>query len=594
MFRDFRRKISSFFQAWKPYYETAIDVLIYQIISKPFFAAMLFILRELAYLLIRSTGRVAISSGDFSFIFRSWQGILLLIFSLICLFLYVAFDINTMVIYAADRMKGKEVRLSECIKEGILSIRKFFTVEGIGIILYIAFLSPLVGLGLSISLTSDLYIPTFITSVIEDRFLYHILYFIFILFFAFIGIIHIFAIYGIVAENMNVHEALKESRRLIRKNWKDFIGQHISFLMSILLMNVILLGIFLVAPILIIGHLPVTYHIYRMLVIFVLAGFYVSFFILNLMDIPFYVLWMTRIYLSYHYEEAVFIPRRNNREVYLFEVAAVIVWMGLLLASTYVNDNFDTFFKKDFDGRIIAHRAGGSEAFENSLEGIRKAVQLDIYGSEIDIQRTKDDHYILNHDNDFKRLYNDPHSSIQLELAQIEELTEKVAGVPKIATLEESLDTAKGKIVLFIELKGNSADKRMADDAVKMIREKDMVDECVLISLKYDLITYIESAYPEIKTAYLTFAVFGDVKELNCDYIGLEEEAASREAIRSIHSGNKKVLVWTVNERSSQKHFLLSEADYLITDNISQADVLISSLKMRNDFEIIFDWFLDF
>ena len=70
----------------------------------------------------------------------------------------------------------------------------------------------------------------------------------------------------------------------------------------------------------------------------------------------------------------------------------------------------------------------------------------------------------------------------------------------------------------------------------------------VLISLKYELIDYIETNYPDMQTGFLTFASFGNTAALNCDYIGLEEESATTDAINAIHKEGKKVLVWTANE----------------------------------------------
>lgn len=49
--------------------------------------------------------------------------------------------------------------------------------------------------------------------------------------------------------------------------------------------------------------------------------------------------------------------------------------------------------------------------------------------------------------------------------------------------------------MLFIELKGETADRQMADDTVKAVREYGMEDECVLISHKYELIDYIEPPF---------------------------------------------------------------------------------------------------
>ena len=163
-----------------------------------------------------------------------------------------------------------------------------------------------------------------------------------------------------------------------------------------------------------------------------------------------------------------------------------------------------------------------------------------------------------------------------------------IRGEP-VPTYEEMLIACKGRLVLFTELKGNTADIKMADDIVSIVKQYHMEDECVIISLKYDLIDYIETNYPEMQTGFLTFASFGKTAELNCDYIGLEEESATSDAIDAIHGEGKKVLVWTANEKGSQRHFLCTEVDGIITDNVSQAIEISAQLEERSDLDRMID-----
>ena len=174
----------------------------------------------------------------------------------------------------------------------------------------------------------------------------------------------------------------------------------------------------------------------------------------------------------------------------------------------------------------------------------------------------------------------------EMTLKEIRKLS--VDGEP-VPTFEDMMSASKGRMVLFIELKGSTADRKMADDAVALIRKYQMEDECVLISLKYGLIDYIETTYPDIQTGFLLFAAIGETAELNCDYIGLEEESATTDTIRSIHKEGKKVLVWTANEKGSQKQFLCSNADGIITDKVAQAMRIISVLEKRTDLERMID-----
>ena len=236
--------------------------------------------------------------------------------------------------------------------------------------------------------------------------------------------------------------------------------------------------------------------------------------------------------------------------------------------------------------KVIAHRGGGNEGRENTLSGLEKAWNAGAYGSEIDIQRTKDGNYVVNHDSTFKRVAGVDRKPEEMTLREVKKLS--VDGEP-VPTFEEMLIASKGRIVLFTELKGSTADKKMADDTVSLIKLYNMEDECVLISLKYDVIDYIETQYPEMQTGFLTFASFGNTAGLNCDYLALEEESATTDAIKSIHEEGKQVIIWTANEKESQRHFLCSDADGIITDNVVQAMELITELENRSDLDRMVD-----
>ncbi len=179
-----------------------------------------------------------------------------------------------------------------------------------------------------------------------------------------------------------------------------------------------------------------------------------------------------------------------------------------------------------------------------SRTGIRVDSYHGCYGSETDVQRTRDRHYIINHDTDFARLTGDPRKPSEMMLEDVKKLKIRdTAGngeLLSVPTLEEMLDHGKGKVKLFLELKGESADYDMADDVIKAVKERDMADDVVLISLNYDVINYAEHTYPEMETGVLIFGSVGDVTKLNCDMIIMEEEMSVDSTIRKIHDAGKK------------------------------------------------------
>lgn len=130
----------------------------------------------------------------------------------------------------------------------------------------------------------------------------------------------------------------------------------------------------------------------------------------------------------------------------------------------------------------------------------------------------------------------------------------------------------------------------MVEDVVKAVKERDMVEDVVLISLNYDVIDYAERKYPEMETGVLIFGSMGDVTKLNCDMIIMEEEmAAVVSTIRSIHDAGKRAGVWTVNTRRAMTRFLDSEVDFVITDDILMAIDVQKELDERTDYDIIKD-----
>ena len=82
-------------ESLKPYTQAMPDILNYQIVTKLLICIWMFLLGRLFQILLRSSGRVAVTSGDWQFLFTTWQGILILLLGLLSLFTYVAFDMNT-------------------------------------------------------------------------------------------------------------------------------------------------------------------------------------------------------------------------------------------------------------------------------------------------------------------------------------------------------------------------------------------------------------------------------------------------------------------------------------------------------------------
>ncbi len=572
-----------------PYVQALPGILQYQIFTKIILGLWLFLMGRLFRLLLNSTGRVAVSSGDILFLITSWQGILIFLCALISLYGYTAIDLNAKIILSKDLLGGNRIHALNILKKALRTITTFVNLRGLGVILYIMLIAPILGLGVSLTMTKGFYIPTFISSVIADTPILTVAVTALMIVFFSTGIANLFILHGVILDNLSAKEAGIQSRKLMKENWKDYLKQNVLFILVLAVLLIVLVLIVLVLPLALVQTLPLSDIARRILTVFFATSGVLLSFLADLFATPLYLMKITQLFYLYKQERPIpFHKREKNRLL-----AAVVILLWILVtgaASAVMSRQFDVLFPQESSVRIIAHRGGGTEGPENTVAGIERAWDIGVYGSEIDIQRTKDGTYVLNHDGNFQRVAGEKAKPEDMTLEEIKTLS--IEGEP-VATLEEALLATKGKGILFIELKGNTADQRMAVDTVKTVKEYGMEQECVLISLKYNVIDYIESTYPEIQTGYLTFASFGDTELLNCDYLALEEESATADAISAIHKQGKKALVWTANEKKAQKHFLNSLVDGLITDNITQASQLYSELRERTDLQRMADRILE-
>lgn len=585
----------------------------YQIISKLMIGLVVLpLFGLLSNYLIQSTGRTNISSGDFTSFLLSYQGITLLLVGLIVIVIIMGMDINAFIVMSSLIYEGKHnMKAKDVLIIGIKSIKYFFTPAGLLLAGYIAIVLPLVGMGISIGPFKNFQIPNFITSVIFNTPLYLGIYTIAILALTVISIVYIFTLHYVVIMQNNIRDALKNSRLLMMKHWKSFIKDYILSVIKLFFISVLLIVIILLM-LLIIGSLFKMTSIYRNTwSIFSLLTVSELMTYILFIAIPILVSIITKLFYKYNEKDGFDIRLSfKNKAVVLtdeektnkirvktkLQVGIFILCLMLFngLISYICAVNFKDLFRQPIRVDIIAHRAGGDLAAENTVEGVNKAISEGAKWVEIDVQRTRDGRYIINHDPTFDRVAGVNKKSKDMTFEEIKKLRVKnlfdnsKPSMP-VASLDDILLASKDKIGVFVELKGETADNKMADDVVKIIKKYNMQNQTVLLSLDYPMIRYIVEKYPNMKTGYLYYFTTGNVGDLKGDYLIMEEREATPEKIEEVHKANKKAIVWTVNTEESIDKFIHSEADGVITDYVKSVKDRIKKSNNRTDFEVLVD-----
>ena len=570
----------------------------------------------------------ALTTANIGYVLFSPQGLLIIILLLLMIFIYFFVELFGEIILTSDVFIGQNnssvfKMIISALKRSFLSIRLFLNPLALIVLVYIYIITPLIGIGYTVSLSKDFYIPKFIMDVIEQTKQYSILYNIFIIIMLFLGVIHCFTLHGVLLNKQSLSVAMKESRRIFRVHWKELLLRMFVMIVSLTLIQNIIFYILFRLPAntldAVSKSLPINYtvdtkdffsanHIYsgldikillvRVLSVFTLLESRFILVIIKLLCNAYFMLSLTRYFLDYNdntdIEYSVEYNVNNKRIKYTPKIIiCIIISMLFAFISIYLGLNIDLLYDDKYDSNIIAHRTAGKLANENSIEGLEVAISRGCYGAETDIQRTKDGYYIINHDDNFNRLAGVNKSPKDMTLGEIRELKLKdPARNDKeytVSTIEEFLDVIKGKIKLFIELKGVTADKQMVDDIVKIVKEKDCINDVALISLNYDVINYAEEKYKEFETGILFYGGIGNVLDMKADWILMEEELAGS-VLTSIDNNDKKYGIWTINNEKDMIKSFDYGTDGIITDDIDLYYKVKNEIRNRTDFQILKDW----
>ena len=371
------------------------EIRTFQMFTKLTIMLLTVVLAKIVTRLLESTSDGLVTTAILTLLFRSWQGLLALVLGFFAVLIYIAMDLLAQITLCDNILEGRPTETFRTLKRGFETLPKFLTPAGLPVILFIFLAVPLVGIGFGISLTRSVYVPSFIMDVILSTPVYLIVYIAGLLILLWLLLRYQFTLHGVMIDGLTVRDAKKQSVRFFRANWRDVMPR-----MLLAFLEVLLIG--------------------------TLVGYIVSL-------IPALLL----------------IPETQDDLLRRFLILFALAALALIMTVT-LNDDI----LRPADVGYVPHRAGGTMASENSLDGLEAAIEHGAYGSEIDVQRTKDGFYIINHDGTFKRLAGESRAPEEMTFEEVRALTfEDTTGNGKmqtVPTLEEMLDTIKGREKLFI------------------------------------------------------------------------------------------------------------------------------------------------
>ncbi len=216
---------------------------------------------------------------------------------------------------------------------------------------------------------------------------------------------------------------------------------------------------------------------------------------------------------------------------------------------------------------VISHRACAGHAPENTLAGIRAALQIGADAIEVDVQASADGVPVLMHDLTLDRTTNGSGGLASLTLEQLQALD---AGGEPVPTFAQALEMARGRALLVAEIKRPGCERALAD----MIRAAEALADVMVWSFLPPALEAMRKAEPMVPSVLLIapqsmsdwpsmqdVALRLDLQAVSVFHLNLDAGIIAQARRRGL-----AVYVWTADTERDIKRLLDLGVDGIVTN----------------------------
>lgn len=221
---------------------------------------------------------------------------------------------------------------------------------------------------------------------------------------------------------------------------------------------------------------------------------------------------------------------------------------------------------------IIGHRGASGHAPENTLPAFEKAIEMGADGVELDLWPNALGEPMVIHDDKLERTHRHKGRVTDMRVEDLAPL-----GIPRY---QDVLDMAKGKLVVFTELKGDHEDK-VAEAIHRAVAQDGWRYKALpVIGFDHAQLKRLKKAHPDILTG-ATFSrrmleglapelhaphMIATAKRLGASAINPDYNLVTPEIVAAAHEAGLAVNVWTVNHPVAMDKMIALGVDSIMTD----------------------------
>ena len=220
--------------------------------------------------------------------------------------------------------------------------------------------------------------------------------------------------------------------------------------------------------------------------------------------------------------------------------------------------------------QLIAHRGywnTPNPTAKNSVEALKNAQKIKVYGSEFDVHQTKDGVLVINHDNDI--------NGVVIADTNFEDLkNQKLSNGEAIPTLKDYLITGSKdqNLKLIVEIKPTQSkelDEKIAQSTLTLVKQLKLENRVEYISFSLDICKALKAGNKNAEVHYLK----GDlnpsqIKELGLDGIDYSYKIFQKNPdwIAQAKALGLETNAWTVNDIKVYQELEKLGIDFITTD----------------------------
>lgn len=396
---------------------------------------------------------------------------------------------------------------------------------------------------------------------------------IFVLAFRFLLTLPIMVIY-----KTTTREAMKKSAFLMKKNWRKVIGFFVPLgMLAIVIMAINVGGAYL---------LQLIWDTFPGKLALIMATINLTLFqIIS----EFFLIWVSAVSLYF----LIKLVTKNNNEIKekvtnnkIILITIISIW-SLAITGNIIENVFYLAGLDDHVPVTISHRGvNDKNGVQNTIESLKKTAKLKPDYVEIDVHETKDNQFVIMHDENLKKLTGEDKRPKELTLNKLTKLIAKEDGYKgKVVSLSQYMQAAqklKQKLLIEIKTTPNDSNEFLIKFNKKYGHEI-LKNHYQLQSLDYRVVTKMQQLNPKIETLYIQPYNLIYPQSV-ADGYSMEYSTLSSDFIWQAHLQKHVVYAWTVNNKSEMKKMMYEHVDGIITDNISMLNTAIKEFQSRQSY----------